>query len=114
MLMDMLIIFIMISIILFIITILIMEDYPMIAIPLIFAGMIFTVLCTYGFFNVEIFYMGQNVTTGNLTPYLYTDTSYSEVYPWVFFFLFILYIFLFIRIGFNMVKDSMNEKGGKN
>ena len=108
---DMLIIFILIAVILFILTVFIMDDSPMLAIPFIFAGMIFSVICTYGFFNVETFYIGQNVTTGNLAPYMYTDDSYALVYPWVFFFMFLLYVILFVRVGFNVWKESLETKG---
>ena len=102
MLMDMLIIFIVITVILFILTVFIMDDYPILAIPFIFAGMVFTILCSYGFFDVGIFYIGQNSTTGELAPFVYSDVSYGEMYPWIFFFVFILYMILFVRVGFNI------------
>lgn len=88
-----------------------MEDYPIIAIPLIFAGMVFTVLATYGFFNVETLYVAHNATSGNLEAFLYEDTSYATIYPWAFFFLFLLYVFLFVYVAFKFWKEAMETKG---
>lgn len=111
--MDMLIIFIVITVILFILTVFIMDERPILCIPLIFAGMLFTVLCAYGFFDVGTFYVGQNATTGDLAPFIYSDESYSLAYPWVFFFLFLLYVILFIRVGFNMWQEALETKSGQ-
>lgn len=111
MMMDMLIIFIVISIILFILTVFVMDDMPMLAIPFIFAGMIFAILCAYGFFDVGTFYVGQNITTGNLEASVYSDESYGVMYPWVFFFVFILYVFLFVKVAFNIWKEANETRG---
>jgi hypothetical protein len=111
MMMEMLIIFIVITIILLILSVFVMDDNPILSIPFIFAGMVFTILCSYGFFDVGTFYMGQNLTTGNLEPLVYSDPSYGEMYPWVFFFIFILYIILFIRVGFNLIQEAKETQG---
>jgi len=111
MLVDMLMVFIIVSILLFVFSVFLMDEQPILTIPFVFAGMIFTVISTYGFFNVETFYVGQNVTTGNFEAFNYVDTSYATVYPWVFFFLFILYVFIFIRVGFNLWKEAMETEG---
>jgi len=113
MLIDMLIVFIIISVLLFIFSVLMMDDYPILTIPFIFAGMVFTVISTYGFFDVETLYVAQNVTSGNFEAFLYSDESYGTVYPWVFFFLFLLYVFLFIRVGFNLWKEALETRGGQ-
>ena len=107
-------IFIVITIILFILSFFVMEDMPILAIPFIFAGMIFTVLCAYGFFDVGTFYIGQNITTGNLEPGIYSDESYGIMFPWIFFFIFILYMFLFVKVGFNLLKEANETKGEMN
>jgi hypothetical protein len=110
----MLIIFIIITIILFILSAILMDDNPMIAIPIIFAGMIFTILCSFGFFDVGTLYIGQNLTTGNLEPLIYSDESYGVGYPWVFFFMFILFAILFIRVGFNLWMEAKDTQGQMN
>jgi hypothetical protein len=114
MLIDMLIIFIVITIILLILSIFVMEDMPILAIPMIFAGMVFTILCSFGFFDVGTFYMGQNATTGILEPMIYSDESYGVGYPWVFFFIFLLYTILFIKVGFNLWMEAKETQGMMN
>lgn len=114
MLLEMLIIFIVIAVILFVISVLFMDDSPMIAVPIIFAGMIFTILCSYGFFDIGTVYIGQNLTTGAIEPMVYSNESYGVGYPWVFFFMFILFAVLFIRVGFNLVMEARSTQGEMN
>ena len=52
MLVDMLMVFIIVSILLFVFSVFLMDEQPILTIPFVFAGMIFTVISTYGFFNV--------------------------------------------------------------
>ena len=110
----MLMIFIIITIILFILSVFIMDDNPILAIPIIFAGMVFTILCSYGFFNVDTVYMGQNTTTGNIEPMIYQNPEYGEMYPWIFFFVFILFVILFIRVCFNIWVEAHQTPGEMN
>ena len=111
MLFDMLIIFVILSVIFFIISVFLMEDKPMIAIPFIMLGMIFCVLCTYGFWNVEYFYVGYNSTVGNTSSYIYSTTDYGNPYSYVFMVFFYIYVLLFIRSGWNMWKEALETKG---
>jgi len=100
MLLDLLAIFIMITIQLFIISAVMVEENPSIAIIFIVAGMFFTVYCVFGFASVDI-------VLGDGT--VHTDTTYLEAYGWGFFFFFILYVMLFVRAGFNYTQQKIEE-----
>ena len=111
MMLDLLIIFIVIDILLLILSIFTMDENAIMAVIFIFAGMVMTAMCIYGLVNVDMFYVGQNATTGDLAPFIYTDTSYGVVYPYIFFFIFIIYLVMFFRVGFNLWKEATETKG---
>jgi len=96
MLFDMLILFIVITLLCLIISIFLMEDRPQIAIPFIMIGMIFTILCTYGFWDVEYFYVGYNATAGNTSSFMYSTSQYGDPYSYVFFIVFWIFVILLL------------------
>lgn len=111
MMLEMLMLFIILSIILFILILFFMEDTPMIAIPLIMVNMIFIVIITYGFWDVEWFYTAYNSTVGNSTAYLYSTDSYGEPYSYIFFMFFLIHVLLFIRVGWVLWKQALDTPG---
>lgn len=111
MLIEIQILFIVVTIILFILSVYTMEDYPILAIPLIMVGIIFAVLVTYGFWDIDYFYVAYNSTQGNSTPYIYSTYEYYEPFGYVFFALVFVYCMLFVRAGFNFLKQSKEQPG---
>lgn len=110
MLFDILMLFIILTIIFLFISFFTMEDYPMISLPFCMIGMIFSVLCTYGMWNVETLYIGYNATFGNTSAELYS-ANYSEPYSYIFMFLFFVYILIFFRIGWNLWQEALETEG---
>ena len=110
----MLILFIVITIILFFVSVFLMEDNPMLSLPFITLGMIFSVLCTYGIWNVEYFYVGYNATVGNTSTYMYSTFDYGDPYGYIFMFMFFLFVVLFFRAGMNMWKQALETQGEMN
>jgi len=82
-----------------------------IALILIMVNLIFIVLVTYGFYNVEYFHTGVfNATTGLYEPGIYkTDVYYS--YSFVFYGFFFIHILLFFKAGYDALQDSLRTKG---
>ena len=111
MLIDMLIVLIIISIILFIFCVYTMDENPMLAFPLIMVNMIFIVIVAYGFWDVEWFYTGYNVTTGAIEPMLHSTYVYGTPYSYVFFVFFLIHCLLFAKTGFNMWQEAAMTKG---
>lgn len=111
MIIDILILFIIITIILFFVSVFLMEDNPLISIPFIMLGMIFSVLCTYGFWDVEYLYTGYNSTIGNTTIYTYSTMDYGDPYSYIFVLLFFIFVVLFIRAGMNLWKEALQTQG---
>ena len=107
MLVEILGLFIIISVILFILSLYTMEENPMLAIPLIMVNMIFIVIITYGFFDVEWFYIALDGT-----PTIYSTTDYGEPYAYIFFMFFFIHIMLFVKTGYNLWKEALDTKGG--
>jgi hypothetical protein len=87
-----------------------MESNPMISIPFIMLGMIFSILCTYGFWDVEYFYVGYNASVGNSSTYIYSTSSYGEPYSYIFMFVFFIFVVLFFRAGFNTWRDALKTE----
>ena len=114
MLTEVLMLFIIITFILFILSVFVMEDTPMLAIPLIMCGMIFSILCTYGFWRIDYFYAGYNASHGNASGTMYSTFDYGDPYGYVFVFIFFIFIILFLRAGMNMWKDALETKGEMN
>ena len=111
MLMEMLMLFIILTIIFLLLSIYTMEDEPVLAIPIIMVGMIFSILCTYGLWDVEYFYTGFNSSVGNTSTYVYSTISYGDPYSYIFMLLFFIYCTLFVRAGFNAWQDALDTKG---
>jgi magnesium-transporting ATPase (P-type) len=99
-----LIIFIIVTLIMLIITIFMIEEQPYMAIPFIMIGMIFSVLCAYGVWNVEWAVL-QNDNT-----FVIESTSYGEPYSYVFVLIFLIFMMLFIKAGFNTWQQALQEK----
>lgn len=114
MIMDMLMLFIVITLILFFVSVFLMEDYPLLSIPFIMLGMIFSILVTYGLWDVEYFYVGYNASVGNTSTYTYSTMSYGDPYSYIFVLLFFIFVVLFIRSGMNMWRDALETKGEMN
>jgi len=111
MLVDIIIIFIIITIISLLLSLFLLEDKPMLSLPLIMVGMIFSVLCTYGMWNVEWFYTGFNATEGNTTSYIYSTTNYGDPYSYIFVLFFFIFVILFFAAGWNMWKEALKTQG---
>jgi Ca2+/Na+ antiporter len=101
MLIDLLAIFILITVLLFIISAIMVEENPTMSIIFIIAGMFFTVYCVFGFASID-------VVLGDGT--VYSNTTYLEAYGWGFFFMFILYVMLFVKAGFNYLNDRVEQR----
>jgi len=114
MFMDMLLFFIALSIIFFILSIYLMEDKPFMSIPFIMIGMIFTILCTYGMWNIEVLYVNYNATSGITNTSIYSTIEYGEPYSYIFVLFFFIYCILFIKAGFNMWRDALKTEGELN
>ena len=111
MFMDFLIIFIILTIIFFILSMYTMEDSPQLSIPFIMLGMIFTILVTYGLWDVEIPYVGYNSTFGNSSFAMFSTISYGDPYSYIFILVFFVFVMLFIRCGWNLWSDALETKG---
>lgn len=111
MLYDLLLLFIVVTILCFIISIFLMEDRPVLAIPFIFLGMIFSILCTYGLWDVEFFYVGYNASVGNTTSCIYSTDMYGDPYSFIFIFVFFIFLILFFKTGFNWWREALKTQG---
>ena len=111
MIFDMLVVFAIVTIMCFILSLFLLEEYPMISVAFISLGMIFSVLCTYGFWDVEFFYTGYNSTTGNTSAYIYSTTVYGDPYSYIFFVIFFMFMVLFFKAGFNLWRDALRTQG---
>ena len=111
MIMDMLILFIVITLILFFVSVFLMEDYPLISLPFIMLGMIFSILVTYGLWDVEYFYVGYNASVGNTSTYTFSTMSYGDPYSYIFVLLFFIFVVLFFRAGMNTWRDALETQG---
>jgi len=126
MMLEMLILFIIISVILFLLIIetLFYQDSPTAtpkpgdhisnwrpAIALISVNLLFIVLSTYGFYKVEWFYH-SNYWSGNgtyLAELYSTDQYYYLAY--VFYVFFMIHIILFFYAGYMAWKDALSTNG---
>ena len=74
-------------------------------------GMIFSVLCTYGMWDVEYFYVGYNASSGLTNTSLYSTMSYGDPYGYIFMVLFFIFFIFFIRAGMNLWKEALQAQG---
>lgn len=105
MIFDHLILMIGITVIIFII-ILLLDDQWKIALPLIMVNMMFIPLIVYGFWNVEWFYLN----IWNETAELYSTDQYS-VYSYVFIGFWFIHLLLLFKMGYHAWQDAMETKG---
>lgn len=103
--------FIVLSILFFILSVYLMESNPQLSIPFIMLGMIFTVLVTYGLWNVEVLYVNYNATSGLTNTSIYSTESYGDPYSYIFMLFFFIFMVLFFRSGFNMWKEALQTQG---
>jgi len=108
---DLLILFIILTILFLFISFFTMEDFPMISLPFCMIGMIFSILCTYGMWNIETLYIGYNASFGNTSAEIYSNQSYGDPYGYIFMFLFFVYILVFFRIGWNLWTEALETEG---
>ena len=99
-----LIIFIIVTLLMLIISIFLMEEQPIITIPFVMIGMIFSVLCTYGVWNVEW------VAMHNDNTFVLESTSYGEPYSYVFMLLFFIFMLIFVKAGFNTWQQALQNQ----
>jgi len=104
MMFEMLLLFIIISIVLFFL-IFILDDQWKICLPLIMINLILVTLVVYGFWDVEWLYLDA---TG--TPYVYSTEDYS-VYSYVFMGFWFMHILLFIKAGWHSWQEALETKG---
>ena len=114
MFMDMLILFIVLTIIFFLISMFLLEDNPQISLPFIMLGMIFSILVTYGLWEVEVLYVNYNASSGLTNTSIYSTTSYGDPYGYIFMLVFFIYVVLFFRAGWNMWKQALATQGEMN
>jgi predicted membrane protein len=95
---DLLIIFVIVSILFLIISIILVEENPRLSVVFIIVGLIFTVYCSFGFMQVQ-YVLGDGT--------LYTDESYAEPFGWGFFFIAMIYAMLFFYAGYNYMRQMM-------
>ena len=85
-----------------IISLFMLEDEPVLCIPFIMVGMIFSVLCTYGMWNVEW------ATTGvDGTLVIQSTNTYGEPYSYVFYWIFIVFLVVFVKAAFNTWREAI-------
>lgn len=111
MFMDVLLLFIILTVLFFILSVYLMENNPFLSIPFIMLGMIFTILVTYGLWDVEVLYVGFNSSTGLSETNIYSTTGYGDPYSYIFVLWFLVFFILFFRAGFNMWRDALKTEG---
>ena len=77
------------------------------AIPLITINMIFCVLVAYGFYNIEFFLSGADLT-GDIYS---TTASNYDVFAYVFMLFFFIHIILFFLCGWYSWLDALTTEG---
>lgn len=114
MLMEMLMLFIIIVIVMLILGVYTMEETPILAIPVIMIGMIFSVICTYGLWDVEYVVVGYNASSGLSETSIYSTVAYGDPYSYIFMIIFYIFCMLFVKAGANMWRETLKTKGEMN
>jgi hypothetical protein len=109
MLAEILIIFIIATIIFFILSVFLMDEYPWLSLGFISMGLIFSALSTWGMWKIELTYTSYNSTWGNTSFEVYS-LDYGEPYSYVFFFVFLAFCGLIVKAGFNVVKQAKEKE----
>lgn len=97
--------FIVVTLIALLLSAYLMEVNPILSIPFIFVGLIFSVLCTYGFWNVEWAVLQSDNT------FTFQSANYGEPYSYVFMFIFFVFFLFFVRAGWNFMQENLKTKG---
>ena len=104
MLVEWLSLFIIITFIALILSAYLMEEKPYFSIPFIFIGLIFSVLCAYGVWDVEWAVLRSDNT------FVIESVNYGEPYTYVFVFVFFIFFLFFIRAGWNAWQEALATK----
>ena len=111
MLSDFLFIFIVITFICFFLTLLLfIMDYTVFSFPVIMMGMITSILCTYGLWDVEYRELGYNSTSG-LSESITTSVDYGDPYGYLFFIIFFIFAAFFIYAIFQSWSNMLANEG---
>jgi hypothetical protein len=110
MLAEILIIFIIATIIFFITSVYMIEDYPWLSLAFISMGLVFATLSVWGMWAVDFVYTSYNNTHGN-TSFEVETVNYGNPYSFVFVFVFGAFIILLLKAGFNVLKKAKEQKG---
>ena len=88
-----------------------MESNPMLSLPFITLGMVFSILCTYGFWDLEYYYVDFNATFGNSSLGNYATMDYGDPYSYIFVLVFFIFVVIFFRAGWNLWKEALATEG---
>lgn len=110
MLAEFVIIFIIATIVFFIISIFLIDEYPWLSLASISMGLVFSTLAVWGMWAVDFVYTSYNSTHGN-TSFEVETVNYGDPYSFVFVFVFGAFIILLLKAGFNVVKKAKEQKG---
>ena len=105
--------FMLLSLICLFLTIFLILDWPILSIPVILMGMIFSILSTYGLWSIEKLDTGYNSTTG-VTETVTTTLNYGDPYSYIFMIIFFIFSILFLYASFlhlRYVVEERNEEG---
>lgn len=105
MLVSILLLFMVVTFIALLVSLYLMETKPMLSIPFIFIGLIFSVICTYGLWNVEFAILQSD------NVFHMESVDYGQPYSYVFVFMFFVFMLFFIRAGQNMWTEALETKG---
>lgn len=108
MLESILIVYIILSALLFVLCVLLMEDKPWLAVPLVMVGVIFSTMCVFGFFQVDVPMMVYNSTSEAYEPSLLSVTDQYVPYVWVYFLFVLIYGLVFVKAMFNILVKSVD------
>jgi len=111
MLFDLLILFIILTILMFILTIYTIQDNPYLSLAFVTLGMIFSVLCTYGLWKVDYMVVGYNASNGTTESQIFNTYNYGDPYSYIFLLLFFIFVILFSIAAFNSWKFALKQKG---
>ena len=97
--------FIIVTLIAILISAYLMEENPIMSIPFIFIGLIFSVICAYGVWDVEFVVLLSDDTI------VYESADYGQPYSYIFVFLFFILVMFFFRAASNYFVDSAKTEG---
>ena len=101
---ELLILFIVATIVLFILSVLFMDQDAFISVCFTMLGMIFCVLSAYGFWDVDYFY------SDGASGYMHS-VNMGTPWSYVFFGVFFMFVLVFFKIGYNLLQDAFNTDG---